>query len=105
MSSCTNTLRNLLPLWTSKVWPTNSGVTVAPGIPECHVDPVEVAELADRRAAGAAHAAHLSRRQDDDRPVAFLGPQAADAAGRAHQLAALARIHFDVVDLQTRRDV
>src|SRR4051794_1547297 len=28
MSSCTNTFRNLLPLWTSNVWPTNSGVIV-----------------------------------------------------------------------------
>ena len=28
MSSCTNTLRNLFPLWTSNVWPTNSGMIV-----------------------------------------------------------------------------
>src|SRR3954452_25021360 len=28
MSSCTNTFRNLLPLWTSNVCPTNSGVIV-----------------------------------------------------------------------------
>src|SRR6185312_12958719 len=28
MSSCTNTRRNLLPLWTSNVWPTNSGMIV-----------------------------------------------------------------------------
>ena len=28
MSSCTNTFRNLLPLWTSNVWPTNSGMIV-----------------------------------------------------------------------------
>src|SRR5437016_6015839 len=74
-------------------------VAVAAGLADGHVDPVEVTELADRRAAGAAHAAHLARRQDDDRPVAFLRPQACDAAGRAHQLAALAGVHLDVVDL------
>src|SRR5689334_19263086 len=28
MSSCTNTRRNLFPLWTSNVWPTNSGMIV-----------------------------------------------------------------------------
>src|ERR671913_262056 len=28
MSSCTNTLRNLFPLWTSNVCPTNSGMIV-----------------------------------------------------------------------------
>src|SRR2546423_1044012 len=28
MSSCTNTRKNLLPLWTSNVWPTNSGIIV-----------------------------------------------------------------------------
>src|ERR1700722_10068650 len=28
MSSWTNTLRNLFPLWTSNVWPTNSGIIV-----------------------------------------------------------------------------
>src|SRR3712207_6437396 len=58
-------------------------VAAAAGLAEADVDPVEVAELADRRPAGAADAAHLARRQDDDRPVAFLRAQPGDEIGRA----------------------
>ena len=75
-------------------------VAAAAGLADADVDPVEVAELADRRAAGAADAPHFAGRQDDDGPVAFLRAEAGDAAGRADQLAALAGVHLDVVDFQ-----
>src|SRR5689334_21661818 len=56
-------------------------VPLPPGLADVDVDPVEVAELADGRAALALHPAHLAGRQDNDRPLAFLGPEARDAAG------------------------
>src|SRR4051794_7382498 len=75
------------------------------GLADADVDPVEVAELADRRAAFAFAPPHFTGRQDDDRPLALFRGEAGDAAGRANQLAALAGVHLDVVDLQARRDV
>src|SRR5687768_8074940 len=70
-------------------------VSRAAGLAEVDVDPVEVAELTDRRAALALHAAHLTAGQDHHRPLAFLGAQSRDAAGRADELAALAGVHLD----------
>src|SRR5688572_27225844 len=80
-------------------------VPAAAGLADADVDPVEVAELPDGRAALALEPPHLARRQDDDGPLAFLRGEACDTAGRAHQLAALAGVHLDVVDLEARRDV
>src|SRR4051794_38161639 len=77
----------------------------AAGLADADVDPVEVAELADRRAALALDPPHFTRRQDDDRPLAFLRRETCHAAGGPDQLAALAGVHLDVVDLEARRDV
>ena len=48
---------------------------------------------------------HLGGRQTHVRVVAFLGHQLRGRAGGAHELAALADLHFDVVDHRAGRDV
>src|SRR3712207_9425210 len=63
-------------------------VSAAAGLAEADVDPVEVAELADRGPAGAADPPHLARREDDDGPVPLLCAEAGDTAGGAGALAA-----------------
>src|SRR5258706_5170680 len=83
----------------------NAAVAVAPGLAETDVDPVQVGELSDRRPAGAADTPHFARRQDNDRPLAFFRAQTSDAAGAAHQLAALPRVHLDIVNFQAGRHV
>src|ERR1044071_1885973 len=83
----------------------NPHVAAAAGLADADVDPVEIAKLADGRAAGAAHAAHFARWQNHHRPLAFFSAQSPDAAGGTNQLSTLARIHFDVVNFQTGRDV
>src|SRR5581483_2693073 len=80
-------------------------VAAAAGLANADVDPVEVAQLADRRAAFALHAAHFTAGKNDDAPLAFLRAQTSDAAGGADELAALAGVHLDVVDFQTAGDV
>jgi hypothetical protein len=75
-------------------------VALPAGLADVDVDPVEVAELADGRAALALHAAHFAAGKNDDRPLAFLGPEACDAAGAADKLPSLARVHLDVVNLK-----
>src|SRR5687768_2323610 len=72
-------------------------VALRAGVADADVDVVEVAELADGRAALALHAAHFTGRQDDDRILAFLRAQPTNAAGAADQLSALAGVHLDVV--------
>src|SRR4051794_2422285 len=44
---------------------TDAHMTTAAGLADAHVDPVEIAELADGRAAGAADAAHFTAGQND----------------------------------------
>src|SRR5438874_9939432 len=83
----------------------NAHVTGTTGFADRNVDPVEIAELADRRAAGAANATHFAGRQNDHAVHAFFGAQASDATGGADKLAALAGVHFDVVNFQTTGDV
>src|SRR5207249_2108580 len=51
-------------------------VTRAAGLADAHVDPVEISELADGRAAGAADATHLAAGEDDHAVDAFFGAQA-----------------------------
>src|SRR4051794_9817319 len=41
-------------------------MAVTPGLADVHVDVIEVAKLADRRATLALHAAHFAGRKDDD---------------------------------------
>src|SRR5687767_5372174 len=80
-------------------------VARATGLADADVDVVKVAELADRRTTRAADAAHFAGRENDHRPVAFLRAQSGDAAGGADELAALAGVHFDVVDFEAAGDV
>src|SRR5687768_15110894 len=56
-------------------------VATATGFAEADVDPVEVAELADRRPARAADPPHFAGREDDDGPIAFLGAEASHSTG------------------------
>src|SRR5688572_30441723 len=80
-------------------------VARAAGLAEVDVDPVEVAELTNGRAASALHAAHLTGRENDHRPLPFLGAETSHATGGADQLPALAGVHLHVVNLKSRRDV
>src|SRR5687767_5846216 len=75
-------------------------VALPAGLADADVDVVEVPELTDRRAARRADAAHFTGRQDHDDPLAFLRTQPGNAAGGANELAALAGVHLDVVDLE-----
>ncbi len=43
--------------------------------------------------------------QNDDRPFAFFGAESSHAAGGANQLAALAGVHFNVMDFEAAGDV
>src|SRR5947208_215939 len=79
-------------------------VAAAAGLADADVDPVEVAKLANRRATGTADATHFAGWQNDDGPLTFFSAKPADAAGGADQFAALAGVHFDVVDFQTGRN-
>src|SRR5258708_24350047 len=88
----------------SRVW-ADAHVPRTAGLADADVDPIEIPDLPDGRAAGAANAAHFAGGENDHRPLALFGAQAGDAAGRAHQLAALARIHFDIVDFKAAGDV
>ena len=80
-------------------------VTAAAGFAEADVDPIGVAELADRRPALALHSTHFAGWKNDDGILTLLRAEATDAAGRANKLAALAGIQFDVVNFQADGDV
>src|SRR5262249_45556689 len=56
------------------------------GLPDTHVDPVEISQLPNRRPARAANPAHLTRRQNDHRPLPFFRTQPCHSTGRSHQL-------------------
>src|SRR5690348_5544050 len=75
-------------------------VALPAGLPDAHVDVIEVAELSDGRSALALDAAHFAAGEDDDRVLAFLRAQPADAAGAADEFPALPRVHLDVLNLQ-----
>ena len=66
---------------------------------------LDVAELADGRAALDEHLAHRARGQTDLGVVAFLRHQLAPGARRADHLRAAAGLELDVVDHRADRDV
>src|SRR5579884_560057 len=66
---------------------------------------LDVPDLADGRAAGEEHAAHLARRQPQRRVAAVLRDELHARAGRARHLAALPGLQLDVVHERARRDV
>src|SRR5262249_10916575 len=66
---------------------------------------VEVADLADGRAAAHVDLAPLARRQHERRVLALAREQLDLRAGGAAELAALPRPHLDVVDEQSQRNV
>src|SRR5580658_2653021 len=75
------------------------------GLADHFVLVVEVAELADRRAADGQDAPHLARGHAHLGVGAFFGHQLGGATGRAHELAALTGPQLDVVDDGPERDV
>src|SRR5881275_257831 len=77
----------------------------APGLAVRDVLVLDVADLADGRVADDGDAPNLARRHAHLRVVAFFRDQLREAARRAHQLSALARPEFDVVNLRAERDV
>src|SRR5262245_13813469 len=80
-------------------------VALAAGLAQADVLVVGVADAADRRAARDADLAQLARGELDDRVLALARGELRDRAGRAAQLAALARTHLDVVHLEADRDL
>src|SRR5688500_18567256 len=76
-------------------------VPLPAGLADADVDEVEVGELADRRAAGAADAPHFTGWQDDDGVLAFLRAQSGDRARGANELPALPGVQFDVVKFRS----
>src|SRR5450432_95765 len=83
----------------------NAAMTRAPGFAKADVDIIEIAELADRRAAFALHAAHFTAGENDHRPFAFFRAHSCDHARRANEFSALAGVHFDVMDFQTAGNI
>src|SRR6476469_5046922 len=66
---------------------------------------LDVADLADGRATGEEHAAHLARGETQRRVAAVLGDQLHTGAGGAGHLAALGGLELDVVHERAGRDV
>src|SRR5438445_113676 len=83
MSSTTKTLWKILPLWISKLWPTNSGTTV---------------QRRDHVLTGVRSLASFCFRL-------FLRHELDHDAGRAPELPAAPRLELDAVDRDARRDV
>ena len=77
----------------------------APGLAVRDVLVLDVADLTDGRVADDGHAPNLARRHTHLSVVAFLRDELGKPARRAHQLSALARPEFDVVNLRAERDV
>src|SRR5437764_8470932 len=77
----------------------------APGLAVRDVLMLDVADLTDGRVADDGHAPNLARRHAHLRVVALLRDELGKPARRAHQLSALARPEFDVVNLRAERDV
>ena len=78
---------------------------LAPGLADGHVFVLDVAELTDRSHAIHVHLAHFAGRQAYLRVFAFLGQKLRRAARRAHQLAAFARPHLDIVNHRAGRNI
>src|SRR5262245_5227294 len=78
---------------------------LATGFAQADVLVVEVRDLADGGAAGDVDLANLAARQLHLGVVAVLGHQLRRGARGAHQLAALAFSHLDVVNHRTGRDL
>src|SRR4029077_14604398 len=66
---------------------------------------LDVADLADGRATGEEHAAHLARGETQRRVAAVLGDELHTGAGGAGHLAALGRLQLDVVHERAGGDV
>src|SRR3954454_15682628 len=77
----------------------------APGLAPVDVLVVDVADLADRRAAREEDAAHLAGRKTEDRMRAVLRHELDARARRARHLGAAARLQLDVVHERAGRDV
>src|SRR2546423_630942 len=75
----------------------------APGLAVRDVFVLDVADLTDGGVADDGHAPNLARRHAHLSVVALLRHQLREAARRAHQLSALARPEFDVVNLRAER--
>src|SRR5690348_14806659 len=78
---------------------------VTAGLADDDVLLVRVGHRADRRPALGAHHAHLARGEAEQRVAGVAADQLDEGAGRARELAALARLHLDVVDDGADRDV
>src|SRR5437764_13265373 len=72
----------------------------APGLAVRDVLVLDVADLTDGRVADDGHAPNPPRRHTHLSVVSLLRNQLREAASRAHQLSALARPEFDVVNLR-----
>src|SRR2546423_7665043 len=79
--------------------------TRAPGLAVRDVLVLDVADLSDGRVADDGHASNLARRHAHLRVISLLRDQLREAARRAHELSALARSQFDVVNLRPQGDV
>src|SRR5947207_4646953 len=80
-------------------------VALVAGAADLLVLVLDVADLADRRAAADVDDADAARRQADLCVLAFLRDQLRRAAGRAHELRTAAGLELDPVDLGAGRDV
>src|SRR5256714_4848167 len=80
-------------------------VTLVPGAADLLVLMLDVADLADRRAAANVDDANATGGQADLGVFAFLRDELRRATGRAHHLGAAARLKLDAVDLRACRDV
>src|ERR1044072_9557855 len=84
---------------------TEAAVADAPGLAPGNVLVLEVADLADGGVAVDVHLAHLASGAAHLGVDALARHQLRARAGRAHQLAALARLELDVVHLGAERDL
>ena len=84
---------------------TASLVARTPRLTQRDVHVIGVADRADRGPAHLVDAAHLARRHHDDRITRFARHQTAHRTGATRDLTALAREEFDVVHIESDRDV
>src|SRR5258708_7011547 len=78
--------------------------TLAARLANADVHVVRIANYADGGAALGTDAAHFAGRQRDLRPVAFTGSEGRRRTSAAAELAASARLHFQIVDGHTQRN-
>src|SRR5579872_1738279 len=82
---------------TPRTWGRRPSQRERPALPTL-VFMLDVAQLPDGRAAGDRDLADFARGHAHLRVIAFLGHELRGAAGRAHELAALAGRELDIVD-------